>query len=271
MNLGFKIVNNPDRKNEIVEVLDFFKVHSGYMIEVGFYFEPKDMDQLFLHYFNDESYRVNFHSTAGHSVFALQESEEAVRQDLDIAKKYNSAYSIIHLTPNQEFDRNLGQTDKLELSLKYLTRLNQIAEQANYTYYLENTYHSISFYLKLFKEIRKRQLDNIHFCFDIGHAKVWSHNTFREWYRFIGDLYAREFDLHFHLHMNHGVSDEHLSIVEYDTDVKDDFSEMFSYRQILTMLCMNFPAVRKIFEVKSDYALQNMHKFEKQILKSPVL
>jgi hypothetical protein len=76
------------------------------------------------------------------------------------------------------------------------------------------------------------------------------------------DLFANDrqlttevgFYFDFHLHMNNGFEDDHLSLIEYTYPQGDWFSGGILYDHLIKELIVNFPKSRKIFEVKPEYA-----------------
>jgi hypothetical protein len=72
----------------------------------------------------------------------------------------------------------------------------------------------VRFYRRFFGQILERDIARAHVCFDLGHAKVWATDSLADWLALLGDLAAAGLRLHFHLHANRGLADEHLSFIE---------------------------------------------------------
>ena len=99
-----------------------------------------------------------------------------------------------------------------------------------------------------------------HFCFDIGHAKIWSNDSLDDWLGFMADLESAGFILHCHLHANSGFADEHLSLAEANAreiSAPDVDYNPYGYPAAYLQVEQHFPAATKIFEVKAEQAIAN--------------
>ena len=166
--------------------------------------------------------------------------------------------SVIHLITEKSEEDKYSSQSLLEQSMMYLKNLNETAINHDTIFYLENIYKPVSFYTQLFNRIKAEGYTKLGFCFDIGHAKVWSGNTISAWMELLKEFRRMEIELHFHIHMNYGQNDDHLSFLEFQRLKGDKFSEFRDYRDILAEIDQEFPQATKIFEVKPEYAIMNI-------------
>jgi hypothetical protein len=127
--------------------------------------------------------------------------------------------------------------------------------------HIENTYEDLDFYRRLFRGLVASGIEQIHFCFDLGHAKVWSTDCLEEWLGFLEDLVNEGLRLHFHLHANRGLSDEHLSFVTAERlgiTSPDSYTSGVDYFQCLIQIAERFPRANKVFEVPAQEAEENL-------------
>jgi sugar phosphate isomerase/epimerase len=251
------------------EYLNYAK-DNGYAIEVGLY----KGSEKFREYLLDikDSIDLNFHfDHTKYSIFELsyKNNLEKLEKDIRLAKKFNVKYAIMHTAKTPMSRRKEYQRKVFEHLFDQFIAANELCRRYDFEIYLENTYQSIPFYEKLFREFRKKDIDRVNFCFDLGHAKVWSENRYAEWMTFLEELRDDGFKLHFHLHANRGTYDEHLSFVEADELGILEPDEIFScrsYPRIIKELFEVFPEETKIFEVKPEFVIENLQYVEKNIL-----
>lgn len=269
--IGIKIVNYYPNKENIIKLLEYFKIHQTLFLELGFYYERNLLDVVFFGYAMNEYQRINFHSSYKYHLFSIEDNLNGINEDLKLAKSLNSNYSIIHLTPNQKFEEKYSKKKLINKTVENLKKLNETGEYNHYYYYLENTFHNIDFYESVFDKVTDLNLKKIHFCFDVGHAKVWSENNVREWLLFIDHLVNENRKIHFHLHLNHGKQDEHLSFPEFQSDFTDGFSNGQNYESLFSRIIHKYPDSRKIFEVKTEKVLDNLDYVQDHILNRKLL
>ena len=258
MKTGFKIVNDPEKKDQLLSILKRFIADERLHVEVGNYFPENEMNEIFGDVFGKTFGRVTHHCRHHNTVLSLRDRQNDIIREVEYAKSLNSSYSIIHLAVSNPGRSVFDQLEIMDRSLPLFAELNDIAREHDYAFYLENIYYNIPFYRGLFNQIRDEGLERIHFCMDLGHAKACSENTINEWYEFLRELQYHEQQIHFHLHMNYGRHDDHLSMIEYTPSQGDWFSGGIVYDRLIRELIMDFPDCRKIFEVKPGYALSNM-------------
>lgn len=253
-NAGFKIVD----KNEpmIVEIVNQAKKQK-IPIELGLYFDNQSIR---------ESVRgfspLNIHFN--HRIMPLitiDETFEAFESVICVAKDLGATYGIQHISASPMTSQKLYWKEMFASLINACRQAETLCRVHDFAIYIENTYESIDFYRTLFDDIRQQGFNHIHFCFDIGHAKIWSGETFEMWMAFLLELKNKKFKLHFHLHANRGLRDEHLSFIEMEEMGFDGNDGVFSdktYAQMLQEINNTFPQARKIFEVKASYAKQNL-------------
>ncbi|MGD9165030.1 MAG: hypothetical protein PVF13_09760, partial [Chromatiales bacterium] len=152
--------------------------------------------------------------------------------------------------------------------IKHLRILNRLCREYRFPIYIENTYHDIDFYQWLFLALKREALDHIHFCFDFGHAKIWSLQPLRAWYDFLVELKRVGKRLHFHLHTNRGLSDEHLSFLEaewMELCNMDEYTAPWNSFEALSLLEQRFPDARKVMEVPTSEARENLQRVIEEI------
>lgn len=255
---GLKVVDhNPP---EIQPILDYvLKTQSP--LEVGFYFDdPATLEQIASH-LNGTKVRVNAHSNQNRTTLHnLHDTLSLLATHIEKARIIHSRYSIVHVS-NYPMTPRLSKGYALRQRLSdNLKRAESLCEQYDYRLYIENDFQPIGFYRHLFEHISDLGLERLHFCFDIGHAKVWSNETLSEWLDFAGEISRAGFSLHCHLHANSGFGDEHLSIAEAKArkiaDPDDDFNP-FGYPGAYWEVERRLPDAVKIFEVKTSEAIAN--------------
>jgi hypothetical protein len=91
-----------------------------------------------------------------------------------------------------------------------------------------------------------------------------------EWFDFLGDLKSKNINLHFHLHLNNGNADDHLSFMECNHTGGDRFSNYVNYENLMRSLIYRFPIERKIFEVKTKFAVPNIQYIQRLLKKEKI-
>lgn len=110
--------------------------------------------------------------------------------------------------------------------------MNNLAKYNDFKYHIENTGGDINFYYYLFNQIIEKKLENIHFCFDVGHALLGTQHSIENWKLFLNFLISNNKKLHFHIHTNNGFEDSHLIPIKNPSEyVQERYS---SY-------CENYP------------------------------
>jgi hypothetical protein len=256
---GFKL---SDRNPQPLEPVLAYAVRHRLPVEVGLYRDDPATHALFRRYLSGAALPVNAHTHherchAGN----LQHSLPLLEAHIRSARSLGSTYSVLHPSllplPRQACRRPA----LLELLLDNLERAEAVCTRLEYRLFLENIFHSSDFYRELFAGIRARGLTRLHFCFDLGHAQVWSGNTLDDWLNLLEELAAAGFALHCHLHANRGLTDEHLSLPQIRAlgagEAAADFAAP-GYPETYWLLERRFPAAVKVFEVAADQAIANL-------------
>lgn len=258
-NFGFKIVDRAPHK--LAPILDY-AIAQHRPVEVGLYFEEPEALELLGQRLNGAGLPVNAHSHhERYHAFNLHETEALLREHILLAKRLGSAYSILHTAYLPMNLREQPRRRVIGHLLDNLERAEALCEELDYRLHLENVYHPIHFYCALFEGIHARGLSRIHFCFDIGHAKIWSGDHLIDWLDFLEDLTTEGFGLHCHLHANQGLDDEHLAMSEVHAlgiDGPDGYYNPYGYPGAYWVLERRFPDAIKVFEVKPELAIANL-------------
>jgi len=259
LGFGFKIV---ERSRAEIEPMVRRALQDLCPVEVGLYFGAPEAQDYLAAELAPSGLPVAVHLDHRQlSTFHIESREPLLREQLATAARFGAAYVITHLspypmTPRPELRKPL--LDKLFAGLR-LTR-RRCAEYG-LDLHLENTYHDLAFYRRLFRGLLSSDSDPIHFCFDIGHAKVWSGETLGQWLAFLSELDGEGVRLHFHLHANRGLSDEHLSFLTAERlgiTGPDSFTGHLDYYQALAAIGERFAGASKVFEVPAQEALENL-------------
>ena len=253
-NIGFKIVDKDE--DIVIEILqEADRVHAP--VEIGLYGESKRVRE----FCTELNIPLNIHFN--HIIYSLMDIDkhkDIFLQEINIAKNIGATYGIHHLA-KYPMTGQIGYQDRLiKEVVTHMLRVEKLACEADFEIYIENTFESVNFYRKVFLGLKERQTKKLNFCFDIGHAKVWSGDDFKNWIEFLTELKKLGFKLHFHLHANRGLNDEHLSLMEAKEmgfDGNDGVFSDLNYEDMFLEIFEKFPDERKIFEVKPELAIKN--------------
>jgi sugar phosphate isomerase/epimerase len=256
---GFKIV---ERSRSEIETLVERALNDRLPLEVGLYFGDREALDFLATQLQGEGLRLAVHLDHRQlSVFDLHSRERLMREQLATAARLEAQYVITHLSPypmTRRPEHREAMLDKLYADLRFTAR---ICAEHGLDVHIENTYEDLDFYRRLFRGLGASGIEGVHFCFDLGHAKVWSSDRLVEWLGFLEDLVNEELRLHFHLHANRGLSDEHLSFVSAErlgiTD-PDCYTSGVDYFQSLAQIAERFPGANKVFEVPAQEAEENL-------------
>ncbi len=257
-NFGLKVVDQ--HPSEIETILQHVFLTDS-PLEVGFYFgDPASLEYLGSR-LRGSAIRVNAHSNQNRMhIHNLHDTHVAFASHIEQAKNLCSRYSIVHIS-NYPTTSRLSKGTALRQRLSdNLQRAEELCTLHDYRLHIENDFQPIDFYRHLFERIHDLDLKRLHFCFDIGHAKIWSNQTLTEWLDFACELVRAGFAIHCHLHANSGFGDEHLSVAEARlrgiADPDDDFNP-YGYPQAYWEVARRLPHAVKIFEVKAAEAIAN--------------
>ncbi len=258
-NLGFKIV---DQDVPMIEPIVDRAIAENRPLEIGWYYGDRAARALLQKRLVGTSAKVNCHTD--HKTVSVADASakrDALASHVDESQVIGSAYSIVHTARVPVAVRRTCRPALYDELMRQLEVIEGICHARDYAMFVENTFHGLEFYRSWFRRIHRHGLQCIHFCFDIGHAKVWSEASFADWLIFLGELSSLGFRLHFHLHANRGLGDQHWSLMEADAcgglaADADFLTEGFV--RALAQITQLYPAAWKIFEVKGELALANM-------------
>lgn len=246
---------------EIIPLIDY-ALHTGQPVELGLYHGNRDVHETFIDCVENTGLPVNTH--LNHhllNVFGIHDYLQELKAAVETSLKLGSAYSITHVGTTPMSSRPQCREAMFDHLLENLILMDTICVNYGYHIFIENTFQNIAFYHRLCQLIQVAGLHCLHFCFDMGHAKVWSDNTLSQWFTFLDERQQCGMQLHVHLHTNRGLDDEHLSFMEADTmglTATDWFTEIRDYYQALQSIDTRYPSARKIFEVNPQKAIANM-------------
>jgi sugar phosphate isomerase/epimerase len=267
-NWGYKVF---DRRRDEMEPLLLQVIEEGRALEIGLYYHDPATHDCLNSLLPESGILLNTHLDHRRlNVFALDNDDliPLLRRQVETSLQWGANYGINHLsaftlTPRPEYQEALEQ--KL---LTHLQLLNRICQEYAFPVHIENTYHDIDLYRRIFLAINREGLDHLHFCFDFGHAKVWSQRPFRAWMDFLAELERSGQRLHFHLHTNRGLSDQHLSFLEaewLDLCKIDEYTAPWNCFEALSILQQRFPNARMVMEVPPGEARENLHRVIEEI------
>lgn len=258
-NFGFKIVDKDPHL--IAPILDYAAAHER-PLEVGLYFGDAEARELIARMLAGASVPVSAHTDHGRfHAFNLDTTLDQLEDHIQAARALGSRYSVLHASLLPMTTRRGRQPALRGRLLDNLERAEALCEKLDYRLHLENVFHSLPFYRDLFDGVLGRGLRRIHFCFDIGHAKIWSEDTLEDWLDFMDELVDADLALHCHLHANRGFHDEHLAMAEVDAlgiGQADGYYNPYGYPGAFWVIEQRFPEAVKVFEVKPELALANL-------------
>ncbi|QLQ31949.1 MAG: sugar phosphate isomerase/epimerase [Candidatus Thiothrix singaporensis] len=258
---GYKIVD--ESREEIAPVVSA-AIDQQRPLEVGLYFGNPAAWGLIRSSLREASVPIPVNTHLDHqrlSLFHIAGMEEQLHQQLTQAQEIGSTYSITHLHNRPTSQRPAHRKALAEHLTRQLRVLEAVCAEHQHPIHIENTYHNLEFYRWFFDLVERLELRHIHHCFDIGHAKIWSLEKLPQWFLWLRELADRGFRIHFHLHANNGLADQHLSFVETEAagmNRADSYTLKWDYFEAMAELREHFPASRKVFEVKPWQALENM-------------
>jgi hypothetical protein len=267
-NWGYKVF---DRRRDQVEPLLLQALTEGRAVEVGLYAHDPATHDCLNSLLPDSGCKLNTHLDHRRlNIFALDDDDlvSQLRRQIECSLHWGASYGINHLsafvlTRRPEYQQALEQ--KL---IDHLRILNRLCGEYEFPIHIENTYHDIDFYRRIMLGIEREGFDQLHFCFDFGHAKVWSLRPLRAWFGFLAELDRAGKRLHFHLHTNRGLSDEHLSFLDAEwiglCDI-DEYTAPWNSFEALTILQQRFPEAHKVMEVQPSEARENLRRVLQEI------
>ena len=266
--LGFKVF---DRRRDEIEPLLLQALDEGRPIEIGLYFHDPAAHDFIGAMLPQYGSRVNTHFDHRRlNVFALDKEDQitAVRRQIENSLQWGAGFGITHLSAFPLSRRSDYQTALETKLISHLRVLNRLSGEYEFPIYIENTYHDLDLYQRLFAALSRQRLDQLNFCFDFGHAKLWSNSPLLAWLDFLHNLERNGTRLHVHLHTNRGLSDEHLSFLEAEwmgLCGPDDYTAPWNSFEALAEIERRFPHARKVMEVQASEARDNLRRVIEQI------
>ncbi len=258
-NIGLKIV---DRDAQAIAPLVDYSLQTQRPLEIGWYHGNPAARRLLRAQLTSTTPQINCHvdqKLVG--VLEAQTQQANLIEHIELAQAHGARYSIIHTGRGPMSARQSRRPQLFDELFRQLEAIETLCERFDYAMYIENTFHHLDFYQAWFQKIQQQGFKRIHFCFDIGHANVWSSQPLTEWLEFLQTLQSQSFNLHFHWHVNDGLADQHLSLLEAEARGllagDDDYLPM-GWLTALKLIERDFPASHKVFEVKSDQAIANL-------------
>jgi sugar phosphate isomerase/epimerase len=256
---GFKIVDQS--RSEIEPVLDL-ATRDGRPIEVGLYFGDREARRLLLERLPGSGLPVAVHVDHRRlSLFDLRQRESELCEQLDFAARLGADYVIDHFSMHPLSARPAHREALVErIGLGLDIALRRCGE-SGLGLHIENVFEEPDFQRELFRDLAAAGFPRLGACFDIGHAKVWSTATLSAWLDLLADWQVKGHRLHFHLHANRGLVDEHLSFLTADRlgiAGPDSYTEGLDYYQALAEIGERFPDASKVFEVPAGEAERNL-------------
>ncbi len=258
---GYKIL---DRRRDEMEPLLLDAMTSQRPVEIGIYYHDPITHDLFNNLLPHSGIALNTHLDHRHlNLFVLNDDEalDRLKRQIETSLHWGANYAVNHVSAFTLSRRIEYQDALFEKLTDHLRILNRVCRKYQFPIYLENTYQEVSFYERLFSEISLNDFKYIHFCFDFGHAKVWSERPLQAWLELLRKLQKRDKQLHFHLHTNRGISDEHLSFAEAEwmeiTGI-DEYTTPWNSFEALSAIDEYFPSARKVMEVPTSEAKENL-------------
>jgi hypothetical protein len=265
---GYKVF---DRRRDEVEPLLLQALNDGRALELGLYFHDPATHDCLNSLLPDSGFQLNTHLDHRRlNVFALDDDDlvSILRRQIENSLEWGAHYGINHLSAFMLPRRPEYQQALEQKLIKHLRIMNRLCREYRFPIHIENTYHDIDLYQRLFLAIEQEALDHLDFCFDFGHAKIWSLQPLCAWFDFLGELERGGKRLHFHLHTNRGLSDEHLSFLEAEwmefCDM-DEYTAPWNSFEALSILEQRFPAARKVMEVPASEARENLQRVIEEI------
>ena len=256
---GYKIV---DKEKKEAEAIVNLAQNECRPLEVGLYFGEPDTLDMFDSVFRGSSISLNAHLDHRRiSIFSVRKNEYLLRHQIEMVLKWGGDYAIDHISHFPMTVRAERHHDMMARLIDSLDYLNSICREYQFPIHIENTFHKLDFYQAVFHSIIENGFDHLHCCFDIGHAKVWSISTMSEWLEFLQQLSHQGIKHHFHLHANSGLMDDHLSLIEAEKmgyTEPDSFTGQWDYFESLYQIEQQFPEARKVFEVPTGAAVENL-------------
>jgi Xylose isomerase-like TIM barrel len=263
-NIAFKVVDE-ESNAPFTEAVFKYASANNRPVEMGFYHGNPELLLAF-----QDTYKIQRPTLhTNHYKFDLgtilekpsqkHKALDALSVDLELASKIGAKRVVIHPYKYPFSRKKPAQKRTIEALVHELEGISHLLEARGITAHIENTFDEADFYFALFEAIRSKGVSNIGFCFDIGHAKVWSALSFDEWFKYLENIDEMGFDIHFHIHANDGIFDDHLPFLPSVLEGLDRNNEFaLDYHKALRRLFRRFSGSTYTAEVRPEFAIENM-------------
>jgi len=272
--IGFKIYQD----NLSEDVLHNLKhlLSERYIIEFSQFedFPKKTIDFLNLKSYTNNFYHVNYNKVDISRYFKIKSSKDVIIENLIEEFKNSDLVNCNNLVFHVENENPffvVNDKQKIFYFNKifefFSTFYEKYPEATQKVFYIENTFNSSLFYKDLILFLKENNI-NVGFCFDIGHAKVWSSDSFDTWYSDILYLIKFGIPIHSHIHANKGDFDTHSPLAELDSNaffnkrITDDFIFSNNLLKDIEKL-INNKNISVIFEYNINIAIMDFILFFK--------
>jgi len=233
-NFGFKVIDVKKFDKEIFEIIEYSN-NNKLPIELAIYKEDKEMYERII---KEGKYLNTIHLSRKCNVHlknkTFEEHKGNIFNEIERGVSYGIYRFVLHMNIEKFNMKKNERKDIIKVLLERLSEINEFSKKMDKNdkkveIFIENLFEPLYFYKELFEEINELELDRINFCFDIGHAKIWSKDTLENWLLFLKIMkndYKKNF--HFHIHFNAGLKDQHLSFEESINEGITEKDEYFS-------------------------------------------
>jgi sugar phosphate isomerase/epimerase len=231
--LGFKIDNHALAHKEFEENLEMYLTHP---FEFGLESYGENRQNFIFGRkidFNTQFFKETLikykhpnaicHITLTNKVLNIAEKAPEIwlyelKEELNFAYTLNAKYVILHGTSRE---RKTNQLDKVIDNI--CTNSQKLMTVSPIPFCIENSYEDLEFYEQLFEKLPKK----VGFCCDIGHFKVHDKGYGSVQFQqrlttFLHKLNKEGRIIHFHIHDNNGLKDQHLTLLEGEIQNEND-------------------------------------------------
>lgn len=248
-NVGLKIYPNENEYDRIHTIAD--ELPHNNPLEIGFYTKTGGFSfgdsfiPLLKERFTHHPRKI-IHLSTRTTVFTYATPqavwEKNLNEELELAQELGAEYCVIH---DCKWSPCISKRD--EFIAEMAKNAKTMSQFSPLPLYMENTFSGVDFYKQVFEAFDYC----LNFTFDVGHTRVWSEDSYEKWFAFLEILDTRGVDIHFHIHTNRSVFDEHLPFTQLDDPKTVAF---------IKMLIQRFPKSNFILEIQEDFK-ENLELF----------
>lgn len=262
-NIGIKIYNK-EYTSEQKELINKLLYRAPMLIEFALFKEELTIEDY--PFLNLKQNQIIFHTNYNNfDYYKYIKNKKTIinfYKEIKQAIKLNASKAIYHLEfsdPLPKFNNNKNKI--LEIYKEIFNKLyKEIPKAKNIIISIENTISDIEWYEFIVLELKKEGF-NVGFTLDIGHAKIWSNKNKKEWENILDKLVKNNIPLHFHIHKNNGMFDEHRAIMSDDKNISDNFSK--NIIEDIKNLIKKYDKETFIFESQLEMSLKDYQYFVK--------